>query len=69
MLARIESLDPVLRAFITIDAERALARARRAAHTGVAGGDLGLIRGIPVAVTDERLLEDTQPQLVVLTNC
>ena len=47
-LERIERFDPLLRAFITVDAERAVARAK-AADTTLPSGAL---HGVPIAVKD-----------------
>ncbi|HQY93184.1 amidase [Caldilinea sp.] len=51
-LARIEALNPVLNAFITVTAESALASAQRAADELRAGNDRGLLHGIPIALKD-----------------
>ena len=52
-LARIEALDPALRAFITVAGERAMDDARRADARAASGARLGPLHGIPVAVKDE----------------
>ena len=52
LLARIEKLDPTLRAFVTLTAERARAEARAAEATFQRGGDVGALVGIPVAYKD-----------------
>ena len=52
LLARIEALNPLLNAFITVTAEHALAAARRAETELHAGTDRGLLHGIPIALKD-----------------
>jgi Asp-tRNA(Asn)/Glu-tRNA(Gln) amidotransferase A subunit family amidase len=52
VLARVESVDPRVHAFMTLDAERARAAARAAEAAVSAGGELGLLHGIPVSVKD-----------------
>jgi aspartyl-tRNA(Asn)/glutamyl-tRNA(Gln) amidotransferase subunit A len=52
-LARIEAMEPLLHAFITIDGERAVEAARRAENTVGRGENLGALHGIPVALKDE----------------
>ena len=51
-LARIARLDPVLHAFISIDAEMALADARASDARAAAGETLGPLDGMPIAVKD-----------------
>ncbi len=51
-LARIESLQPKLNAFLTVTAEPALAQARRMDEELARGADRGPLHGIPVAVKD-----------------
>ena len=51
-LARIEKLNPVLNAFITVTAESALAQARLAESEIQRGDWRGLLHGIPVALKD-----------------
>ena len=56
-LDRIERYDDKLKAFITVTADGAMARARRAEEELAAGHDLGPLHGIPVAVKDQMLIE------------
>jgi aspartyl-tRNA(Asn)/glutamyl-tRNA(Gln) amidotransferase subunit A len=51
-LARIERLDPALKAFITVTGEQALEQARQADTELAAGRDRGPLQGIPIAVKD-----------------
>ena len=51
-LARITGLNPELRAYLAVDEEAALAAARAAEQQILAGGDLGPLHGVPVAVKD-----------------
>jgi aspartyl-tRNA(Asn)/glutamyl-tRNA(Gln) amidotransferase subunit A len=51
LLARIEKLDPALRAFVTLTAERALADAR-AAEEALGRGDSRPLLGVPIAHKD-----------------
>ncbi len=51
-LARIDRLDGTLRAFITVTAEAALGRARKADSELASGRDRGPLHGIPMAVKD-----------------
>lgn len=52
-LARIERYDPVLRAYITVCAEQALAEARQAEREIAAGTYRGPLHGIPFGVKDQ----------------
>lgn len=52
MLARIERLDPGLRAYVVVFADRAVAQAKRAAEEIAAGRPRGPLHGVPVAVKD-----------------
>ena len=52
LLARIERLNPVLNAFITVTAQTARAQARQAAHELRHGKRRGRLHGIPVAIKD-----------------
>ena len=51
-LERIDTLNPRLHAFLTVDGERALAEARRCEAQAMAGGDLPPLLGVPVAIKD-----------------
>ena len=51
-LARIESRDAALGAFLTVTPDRALAAARRAEATVLRGGDLPPLLGVPTAIKD-----------------
>ena len=62
-LARIELLDGLLNAFITVTADEALEQARQADRELAGGTDRGPLHGIPVAIKD---LIDTRG---VLTTC
>jgi aspartyl-tRNA(Asn)/glutamyl-tRNA(Gln) amidotransferase subunit A len=52
LLARVESLDPDLHAFVAVTPERALAEARAAEAAIAAGSSRGPLHGIPYAVKD-----------------
>lgn len=51
-LARLDEVDTHINAFVTVDAERALAAARDAEAAVMTGGDLGPLHGLPVSVKD-----------------
>ena len=51
-LARIESLNPTLNAFLHIDAEGALERAAKADQMVSSGADVGPMHGVPFALKD-----------------
>lgn len=51
-LARIDRLDPVLNAFITVDREGALETAREVDQIRNEGGELHPLAGIPIAIKD-----------------
>ncbi|RIL07386.1 MAG: Asp-tRNA(Asn)/Glu-tRNA(Gln) amidotransferase GatCAB subunit A [Proteobacteria bacterium] len=52
VLARIERLDPALRAFVTVTPERALAAAREAESAIASGRWRGPLHGVPVSLKD-----------------
>jgi aspartyl-tRNA(Asn)/glutamyl-tRNA(Gln) amidotransferase subunit A len=52
-LARIDRLDGTLHAYVTVCRERALAEARAAERALGAGGAIGPLHGVPVAVKDQ----------------
>jgi aspartyl-tRNA(Asn)/glutamyl-tRNA(Gln) amidotransferase subunit A len=51
-LDRIERFDPRLNAFVTVTAERAIAKARQAESEIASGGWRGPLHGVPVAIKD-----------------
>ncbi len=51
-ISRIDRHNPTLRAFITVTAEQALARARQADREFTIGEDRGPLHGIPIALKD-----------------
>lgn len=51
ILARIESVDPAIDAYITITKEQALSKAK-AADNDISKGDIGVLTGIPLGIKD-----------------
>ena len=51
-LQRVDRLNPSLNAVVTLDADRALAAAKRADDRTVAGDELGPLHGLPVTIKD-----------------
>ena len=51
-LARIAERNPALNAYVTLLEERALEQARRAEAAVMAGGQLGPLHGVPIAIKD-----------------
>lgn len=56
-LARIESLDPTLKAFLTVTPELALEAARAVDEAHARGDDLGPLAGVPIAIKDNMCVE------------
>jgi aspartyl-tRNA(Asn)/glutamyl-tRNA(Gln) amidotransferase subunit A len=52
MLARIETHDGRVRAFLHVAGDQALAEARTAGHTPAGGEDRGPLHGVPIAIKD-----------------
>jgi len=52
-IRRIEALDPKVRAFVTLRADRAMAEAKLAEDALNTGEPLGLLHGLPIAVKDQ----------------
>src|SRR5436190_16437438 len=57
-LARIEALEPMLHAFITVVGDRALDDAKRAEAAVQRGDELGPLHGVPIALKDEAWTAD-----------
>jgi aspartyl-tRNA(Asn)/glutamyl-tRNA(Gln) amidotransferase subunit A len=51
-LDRIQTLEPKLRSFLTVTADRALEQAQQVDAKIAAGEDIGLLAGIPIAIKD-----------------
>ena len=51
-LRRLEALQPVLNAFVTVTADLAMDAARRAELAVMAGSDLGTLAGLPLSIKD-----------------
>src|SRR5215469_12580492 len=52
VLARVDAVDARVHAFLTVDADRAMAAAREAEAAVGRGGELGPLHGLPVSVKD-----------------
>ena len=52
VLDRIAQLDPAINAFAHLDADRAMAGARRAEAALMAGSQIGMLHGLPVTIKD-----------------
>ncbi|MFM7382946.1 MAG: amidase family protein, partial [Microcystaceae cyanobacterium] len=51
-LQRIETLEPKLRSFLCVTADRALQQAQQVDQQVAAGEDIGLLAGIPLGIKD-----------------
>ena len=59
-LARAKALDPTLKVFLTLLEDAALTQARATDAKIAAGGDPGLLAGVPVAIKDNLCLKGTR---------
>lgn len=57
-LQRIASIDPLIHAYITVDAEGALAQAKKAERAVMRGEPLGPMHGLPISIKDLVMTRD-----------
>src|ERR1035438_10528527 len=62
-LDRIEAINPIINAYVTVAGEQARASARRAEATVAEGGDLPPFHGVPISIKDLNRSEEHTSQL------
>ncbi len=61
LLTHIDKVEPGIRAWVTLDSERAMAEARRCEAEARAGAFRGPLHGVPIGIKDISRLPDSAP--------